>query len=194
MRGRTWAVLMLCAAFPAASAPATSAGQSPADVALTEGRPTAPSVRLKKVANPPGAPAALVPDSTLTAGDERAVGVGNTPRKKAPAVPNADPVPAESPPLVPKRSKKTVTGDTAPIAPPAPNTPAVKTAPPPPVSVDPAPRVPRAPQTPAPQPGAPSSAAPQGATAQCKDGSYSMSQQHRGACSRHGGVASWLQN
>lgn len=183
MRGRTWAVLMLCAAFPVASAPATSPGQSPADIALTEGSPTAPSVRLKKGAKTPAAPAAPAPDSTLTAGGERSAGVDKAPRKKAPAVPNADPVPAESPPLVPKRSKKTVTGDTAPIAPPA-----VKTAPPPPVSVDPAPRVPRAPQ-----PGAPSSA-PQGATAQCKDGSYSMSQQHRGACSRHGGVASWLQN
>jgi hypothetical protein len=33
----------------------------------------------------------------------------------------------------------------------------------------------------------------QGATARCKDGTYSHSQQHRGACSRHGGVDSWLQ-
>jgi|SRR5882762_349796 len=33
---------------------------------------------------------------------------------------------------------------------------------------------------------------PQGATAQCRDGSYSFSRSHRGTCSRHGGVAKWL--
>lgn len=31
-----------------------------------------------------------------------------------------------------------------------------------------------------------------GATAQCNDGSYSYSQNHRGTCSHHGGVARWL--
>ena len=36
------------------------------------------------------------------------------------------------------------------------------------------------------------SAAPQGATAQCGDGTYSFSQSHRGTCSHHGGVAKWL--
>lgn len=36
--------------------------------------------------------------------------------------------------------------------------------------------------------------APEGATARCKDGSFSHSQQHRGACSRHGGVDAWLDN
>jgi hypothetical protein len=36
------------------------------------------------------------------------------------------------------------------------------------------------------------SAAPQGATAQCADGTYSFSQSRRGTCSRHGGVAKWL--
>jgi hypothetical protein len=35
-------------------------------------------------------------------------------------------------------------------------------------------------------------AAPSGATAQCRDGSYSFSQNHRGTCSHHGGVAKWL--
>jgi hypothetical protein len=35
-------------------------------------------------------------------------------------------------------------------------------------------------------------AAPQGATAQCGDGSYSSSQSRRGTCSHHGGVAKWL--
>lgn len=33
---------------------------------------------------------------------------------------------------------------------------------------------------------------PQGATAKCRDGSYSFSQHHRGTCSRHGGVSAWL--
>lgn len=31
-----------------------------------------------------------------------------------------------------------------------------------------------------------------GATAQCKDGTYSHAKNHRGACSRHGGVGKWL--
>jgi hypothetical protein len=35
--------------------------------------------------------------------------------------------------------------------------------------------------------------APQGATAKCKDGTYSHSKQHSGACSHHGGVAEWYQ-
>ena len=33
---------------------------------------------------------------------------------------------------------------------------------------------------------------PAGATAQCRDGSYSFSRNHRGTCSHHGGVAKWL--
>jgi Protein of unknown function (DUF3761) len=36
------------------------------------------------------------------------------------------------------------------------------------------------------------STVPQGATAQCRDGSYSFSQHRKGTCSRHGGVAKWL--
>jgi hypothetical protein len=36
------------------------------------------------------------------------------------------------------------------------------------------------------------SAAPAGATAQCRDGSYSFSQHRHGTCSHHGGVAKWL--
>jgi len=36
------------------------------------------------------------------------------------------------------------------------------------------------------------SAAPQGATAQCADGTYSFSQSRKGTCSHHGGVAKWL--
>jgi SH3 domain protein len=34
--------------------------------------------------------------------------------------------------------------------------------------------------------------APEGATALCRDGSYSFSQSRRGTCSHHGGVARWL--
>ncbi|KKW22752.1 MAG: hypothetical protein UY67_C0036G0002 [Candidatus Kaiserbacteria bacterium GW2011_GWA2_52_12] len=34
--------------------------------------------------------------------------------------------------------------------------------------------------------------APAGATAQCRDGTYSFSQNRRGTCSHHGGVAEWL--
>lgn len=33
---------------------------------------------------------------------------------------------------------------------------------------------------------------PAGASAQCRDGSYSFSQSRSGTCSRHGGVRSWL--
>lgn len=33
---------------------------------------------------------------------------------------------------------------------------------------------------------------PAGATAQCRDGTYSFSRHHQGTCSRHGGVAKWL--
>lgn len=36
-------------------------------------------------------------------------------------------------------------------------------------------------------------APPEGATAKCRDGSYSFSQSRRGTCSHHGGVAQWLQ-
>ncbi len=33
---------------------------------------------------------------------------------------------------------------------------------------------------------------PAGATAQCRDGTYSFSRNHRGTCSHHGGVSRWL--
>ena len=33
---------------------------------------------------------------------------------------------------------------------------------------------------------------PNGATAKCRDGTYSFSQSHRGTCSHHGGVQEWL--
>jgi Protein of unknown function (DUF3761) len=33
---------------------------------------------------------------------------------------------------------------------------------------------------------------PTGATAKCKDGTYSKSKHHSGTCSSHGGVAQWL--
>ncbi|WP_443024595.1 DUF3761 domain-containing protein [Sphingomonas sp. ERG5] len=34
--------------------------------------------------------------------------------------------------------------------------------------------------------------APAGASAQCRDGSWSFSENRRGTCSHHGGVARWL--
>ncbi len=34
---------------------------------------------------------------------------------------------------------------------------------------------------------------PAGASAKCRDGSYSFSKHHSGTCSHHGGVGSWLQ-
>ena len=37
-----------------------------------------------------------------------------------------------------------------------------------------------------------SSLDPTGATAKCKDGTYSKSQHHSGTCSNHGGVAEWM--
>jgi hypothetical protein len=33
---------------------------------------------------------------------------------------------------------------------------------------------------------------PAGASAKCRDGTYSFSQSHRGTCSHHGGVSEWL--
>ena len=36
------------------------------------------------------------------------------------------------------------------------------------------------------------SSVPTGATAQCRDGTYSFSKSRRGTCSHHGGVAKWL--
>jgi hypothetical protein len=35
-------------------------------------------------------------------------------------------------------------------------------------------------------------AVPAGASAQCRDTTYSFSRNHRGTCSHHGGVAAWL--
>ena len=37
-----------------------------------------------------------------------------------------------------------------------------------------------------------SSSRPDGATARCRDGSWSFSESRRGTCSWHGGVASWV--
>lgn len=35
---------------------------------------------------------------------------------------------------------------------------------------------------------------PRGATAQCKDGTYTHAAHHEGACADHGGVTKWLSN
>src|SRR5205823_3493497 len=55
-------------------------------------------------------------------------------------------------------------------------------------SINPAPKTPRT-DTKAPTKSA--AGASENATAKCKDGTYSFAKQHRGACSRHGGVAEW---
>jgi hypothetical protein len=34
--------------------------------------------------------------------------------------------------------------------------------------------------------------APQGASARCRDGTFSFSEHHSGTCSHHGGVSDWL--
>ena len=65
----------------------------------------------------------------------------------------------------------------------------------PPAATAPAPTTPGAAKSSASK-SAPTAAAsntdPTGATAKCKDGTYSKSQHHSGTCSRHGGVAEWL--
>ncbi|MGI9170504.1 MAG: DUF3761 domain-containing protein [Caulobacteraceae bacterium] len=38
----------------------------------------------------------------------------------------------------------------------------------------------------------PVAGAPSGATAKCKDGSFSMAKSHAGSCAGHGGVANWI--
>jgi hypothetical protein len=54
----------------------------------------------------------------------------------------------------------------------------------------------RAPAPAAPKPAAaaaaPAGPAPEGATAVCKDGTYSKAKHHSGACAHHGGVSQWL--
>lgn len=39
---------------------------------------------------------------------------------------------------------------------------------------------------------APGASSHEGATAECRDGSYSYSANHRGTCSHHGGVKRWF--
>ena len=46
--------------------------------------------------------------------------------------------------------------------------------------------------TAAPTPSAPAPSTPAGATAQCRDGTYSYSKTRSGTCSGHGGVARWI--
>jgi hypothetical protein len=88
----------------------------------------------------------------------------------------------------------------------APSTAAPSATPAPAPSTSKAPSASPAPEAPAPQPAAKSTHAPAtttgsskaantdptGAIAKCKDGSYSHSKRHSGACSHHGGVAKWL--
>jgi Protein of unknown function (DUF3761) len=83
---------------------------------------------------------------------------------------------------------------------PAPAAPAATPAATPPPSTVPPPAAAAKPAAPAttakPAASAPSSTSgntdPTGATAKCKDGTYSKSQHRSGTCSSHGGVAEWL--
>ena len=65
--------------------------------------------------------------------------------------------------------------------------PAPKAAPPPAPAAPSAPTPTAAPKTPTKS----AANAPENATAKCKDGTFSYSKQHSGACSHHGGVAEW---
>lgn len=88
----------------------------------------------------------------------------------------------------PGNANKTVCKSASPMAPAARPT------------VAPRPAAPAAQPTFAPRPAAPASvlpaapaAGPQGATARCKDGTYSHAAHHSGSCSHHGGVAQFYQ-
>jgi hypothetical protein len=78
---------------------------------------------------------------------------------------------------------------------PAPNT-AAATSPAAPAAAAPAAAAPAAAKTSTATKSVPTATAsntdPTGATAKCKDGTYSKSQHHAGTCSSHGGVAEWL--
>ena len=91
-----------------------------------------------------------------------------------------------APSAAPARPAPTVAAPTRPAPSAAPTRPAPSAA----ASMRPAPAA---------RPAAPTTATthaantdPAGATAQCKDGTYSHAASHRGACARHQGVAKWL--
>jgi hypothetical protein len=65
------------------------------------------------------------------------------------------------------------------------------TPPPPPPPASAPKNTPPPPSAPKAAPKSSAAGAPEGATAKCKDGTYSYAKGHSGACSHHGGVAEW---
>jgi outer membrane biosynthesis protein TonB len=107
------------------------------------------------------------------------------PLKKAAPAPVAAPVPAKAP--APKTSAPKAAAPKAPA--PAPTTPAKAPA----ASCDSADHYVNSSGNCVPRP-VQAATAPSGASAKCKDGTYSFSQHRSGTCSGHSGVAQWLKD
>jgi len=160
----------------------------------------------------------VTPEPTASPSDAPVEPAAPAPTTEAPVEAVASPVAPTASPAPPK-ARAAAVAPAPPVAPPAPR---VAPAPQPPAPaaqpaapVEPPPAA-AGPQAPAPQaPPSQDSAScgdgyyrnvdgncisrpvqsdeqPAGATAQCRDGSYSFSQNRQGTCSGHGGVARWL--
>ena len=127
--------------------------------------------------------------STKAATADKAVKLDAKTKAAAATAPTAMPAPAPAAKPMPAAAK------TAPAPVPAPSAAATKPAAAPTAAAPKgvAPPVAAAPSKAAPQAAASATASKDGPpTAKCKDGSMSYSKGHSGACSRHGGVAEWL--
>ena len=150
-------------------------GKDPGSAAKTEARTTAPAAKAG-TPNATAAPAGTTgrcQDGTFTkAKTERGAcsghgGVATWTGAAATAAPPAAPTrPAAPPPAPPVATAK------------------------PPATAQPSPSTAAKPSSTQIQ--APPAGAPENATAQCNDGTFSMAKQHRGACSGHKGVKAWF--